>query len=206
MRRRVNGLNVVRFLGTSLGRRDWVYLLGLLLPLIVYDLALKAASVLSQPGLSVTFDLMQSAIFFNLGYALLWIGLFAAARKESLRRAVVLLFHAATILVVLVTTSAYQYFKETGTTLDYGIIALWLPNFEEVVPIIAHGVTLSTWLLLFAALFYATLGPWLATRVIERWRGGPEGAPAGTPETSSFVSFGLLLLAFGLVSLSPLTG
>ena len=196
----------MRFLSILLDRRDWVYLLSLLFPLIVYNLILKAASVLSQPGLSLTFDLMQSAIFFNLGYALFWIGLFVTARKGSLRWAVTLLFHAATIVVVLTTTSAYQYFKETGTTLDYSIIALWLPNFEEVFPILAHGVTFSAWLLLFAALFYATLGPWLVTSAIERRRGRPEGSPAGTPETSSLVSLGLFLLAFGLVSLSPLTG
>ncbi|MDQ4000923.1 MAG: sulfatase, partial [Actinomycetota bacterium] len=83
-------------------RRDWVYLLGLLVPLIVYNLSLKASNIASIPGLSPNFDLMRSAMFFNLAYALLWIGLFAAARQGLLRRVVVVLFHVVTMLVVIV--------------------------------------------------------------------------------------------------------
>src|SRR3712207_8378261 len=45
-------------------------------------------------------QLMRSDVFFNLGYALLWIGLFAAARRGFLRRVVVVLFHAVTLVVV----------------------------------------------------------------------------------------------------------
>ena len=58
--------------------------------------------------------LMRSDVFFNLGYALLWVGLFAVAGGGLLRRIVVVLFHATTILVVLVTTCAYQYFGRPG--------------------------------------------------------------------------------------------
>ena len=77
-----------------LGRRDWVYLLSLLVPLFVYNLSLKASSVASIPGLSPTFDLMRSDLFFNLGYALFWVGLFAAVHSGgTLRRIVVVLLH-----------------------------------------------------------------------------------------------------------------
>ena len=66
--------NVLSFLGVLLDRRDWVYLLSLLIPLFVYNLILKVYSIDSVPGLAPTFDLMRSDAFFNLGYALFWIG------------------------------------------------------------------------------------------------------------------------------------
>ena len=64
-----------------LTRQDWVYLLGLLVPFVVYNLALKATSILSVPGPALNLNLILSDIFFNLGYALFWIGIFAAARR-----------------------------------------------------------------------------------------------------------------------------
>ena len=98
-----------------MSRRDWVYLLSLLGPLFVYNLALKAYDVFaSQPGgpeFVRALSLLWSDVFFNLGYALFWIGLFAAMRRGLLRRVVVVLFHLATIFVVAVTTSAHWYFQ-----------------------------------------------------------------------------------------------
>jgi lipoteichoic acid synthase len=200
----------LRLLGVLLGRRDWVYLLSLLVPLFVYNLALKASSVASIPGLAPTFDLMRSDVFFNLGYALFWIGLFAAVRgREYLHRVVVVLFHAVTMLVVLVATFAHQYFWATGTTLDYGIVALWLPQFGEVLPVLSSGSTLWGWVLLFVALLYVALGPLLVTRAVERvarWRGQPESLRSGRSEASFLGSFGLLLLALGFGFLSLLIG
>src|SRR5918993_795599 len=78
--RRGDELNVLGFFGALLKRRDWVYVLSLLVPLVAYDLALKAYAVSSLPGergLSRTLALMRSDAFFDLGYALLWIGLSA---------------------------------------------------------------------------------------------------------------------------------
>ena len=205
-----NKPNILSFLGALMGLRHWVYLFSILVPLFVYNLTLKASSVTSIPGLSPTFDLMRSDVFFNLGYALFWIGLFAAVHTRGLlRRTVVILFHVSTLLVVIVTTFAHQYFRVTGTTLDYGIIALWLPQFREVVPVLASGATLWGWALLFAVICYVLLGPLLVTRAIERvvqWRGGPERSWARGPETSFLVSIGLLLLAFGFGFLSLLIG
>ena len=200
-----------------LNRRDWVYLLSLLIPLVVYNLALKASSVASVPGLTPTFDLVRSDVFFNLGYVMFWIGLFTAARSSSrgpLRRVVIVLFHTTTGLVVIVTTFAHQYFKETGTTLDYGIVALWLPQFKEVMPVLTGGATPWAWALLLAALLYATLGPWLLTRAIERWRGWSgrfrtDGRPASSssgPLGFWLLPVALLLLAFGFGWLSLLVG
>ena len=175
----------------------------------MYNLALKASDVASQPDgeehwLARSPELMRSDIFFNLGYALLWIGLFAAVRRGPMRPLVVLLFHAATMLVMLVNTCAHQYFRDNGTTLDYAIIAEWIPKFEEIVPILVGGVPLSAWVLLAAALSYAALGPWLLTRAIEWWRGRSERSRAGTSGVSVAVPLGLWLLALGFVSLSVL--
>ncbi len=207
-----NKLSVLNFLrallaqGQILSRRDWIYLLSLLVPMLVYNLILKAATVDSVPGLSLTFSLTRSDVFFNLGYALLWIGLFTAARKGALRRIVLILFHAVTVLVVIVTTSAYHYFQETGTTLNYGIVALWLPECKQVLPVLANGVSISAWVLLLAALLYTTLGPWLLTRTVERRQGWQERPAAGVSASSFLGSFGLFLLALGFGSLSLLIG
>src|SRR5829696_6731343 len=202
-----NKSSVSKFFGELLSRRDWVYLLSLLVPLFAYNLYLKASSVASVPGLAPTFDLMRSDVFFNLAYALSWIGLFAAVRgRGPLRRAVAVLFHLSAMLVLVVTTSAHQYFLETGTTLDYGVVALWLPRFGQVVPVLASSTTFWGWALLFAALLYAALGPPFVTRTVKRWRGWPEEFRVGRSAISFLGSLALLLLAFGFGLSSLLIG
>src|SRR5215212_7509117 len=104
-----------------LSRRDWVYLLSLLVPFAVYDLVLKGALVfmgIGDPGLMGGLGLMRSDLLFNLGYVLFWVGLFALARRRSSRWIVVGLFHVVTLLIAMSAMSAYQYFKATGSTLD----------------------------------------------------------------------------------------
>ena len=199
------------FLRTLLCRRDWAYLLSLLVPFVVYDLTLKVVDVASQPGepgLARTLGLVRSDLFFSLGYVLLWIGLFAAMRSGSLRRLVVVLFHLTTVLVIIVVTCAHQYLRENGTTLDYGTIAEWIPKFNEIMPILVHDVPLLAWMLLFFALSYVILGPWLLTLAIARWRGWPGMIPDGTaaPGRSFLGPLGLLTLAMCFFLLSPLIG
>jgi lipoteichoic acid synthase len=195
-----------------LSRRDWVYLLSLLIPFFVYSLALRAYEIASQPGdhgkLAQALDLMWSDVFFNLGFALLWIGLFAVVRRRPLRLVVILLFHATTMLVVVTTTVAHYYFLENGTTLDYSTLAEWIPKLEEIVPILFQGgVPLLAWMLLAAALLYVALGPLFVARTAERWRGWPKvGFLAVPAEASSLGSLGLFLLGLGFGSLSLLTG
>jgi lipoteichoic acid synthase len=209
-----------------LSRREWVYLLSLLVPFVLYDLALKAVSVTSRPGageqgITRIPELMRSDIFFDLGYALLWIGLFAVARSGISRWIVLVLFHTATMLLVILTTVAHQYFRENGTTLDFGIIAEWIPKFDEIVPILVHDVPLRAWVLLAAALFYAVCGPLLVSGTVEWWRGGRprrgrrrrRTSPIGTSGTSFLSTFrpwllplGLLFVAFVFGFLSILSG
>src|SRR5919202_1708682 len=193
------------FLRSFLSRQEWVYLFSLLIPFIVYDLALKAAILVSIPGVAPSFYLMRSNVFFDLGYALLWIGLFAAAPRRGLvRRTVVVLFHVTTALLMIVDTSAYQYFKMTGTALNYSIISLWLPDLKEVAPVLTGSVPLSVWALLLVVLFYMALGPWLLTRTISRWRERTSRVLSGTFRVSFLSSLGLWILAFGFGLLSLL--
>ena len=208
-------MRALTFLNRRLSRRDWVYLLSLLVPLVIYNLALKADAAAARPGnelgLAQTLDMMRSDIFFNLGYMLLWIGLFTMLYKGPLRWLVVFLFHAITVLVVIVTTCARQYFLENGSTLDYGVITA--PASDEVQRILTQRVSLSAWLILFGAVLYAIAGPWLLTNVVGWWRGWPRrSSPAGTTRPSSsysrgprLSSLGLLLLGLtlGLLSLTP---
>jgi lipoteichoic acid synthase len=151
---------------------------------------------------------MQSDVFFDLGYALFWIGLFGVARRRSLRLVVILLFHATTMLVVVTTTVAHHYFLENGTTLDYGTIAEWIPKFQEVVPILFQGrVPVLAWMLFAAALLYTSLGPLLLSRAAERWREWPRRLSSTVPAKTTFLgSLGLFFLALGFGSLSLLTG
>jgi lipoteichoic acid synthase len=198
------------FLGGFLSRRDRIYPLSLVVPFAIYNLALKIYDVTSRPekfGLARAFKLMRSDVFFNLGYALLWIGLFGTVRKRGpLRRVVVFLFHATTTLVAIVRASAHEYFRETGTALDYDIVALWISRPKDV----KQMTTLSprARVLLAAALFYATSGPWLVSRALGRLRGWPAASPDGTPRQASFFQnpLGLIFQALGFGSLSLLTG
>src|SRR5215213_4332307 len=192
-----------------LSRRYRIYPLSLLVPFTVYNLALKAYDVTSRPekhGLGRALKLMRSDVFFNLGYALLWIGLFGVVRRGPLRRVMVFLFHVTTMLAAIVRASAHEYFRETGTALDYDIVALWLPRPKDVKQMITLPPRARV--LLAVALFYSTLGPWIVSRALGRLRGWPAGAPDGIPRSASFFlsPFGLILQALGFGSLSLLTG
>jgi arylsulfatase A-like enzyme len=210
--RKSTTFKILGFWKSLLSRQDWVYVLSLLVPFVVYNLALKALILSSRnvesvgqfraPTLRILAYGMWSDVFFVLGYALLWIGLFAAARKGPLRWGVLVLFHATTILVVMVKTIAYQYIQETGTTLDYTIFVLWLPRFYELQAVLGQGIPPSAWVLLVAALSYAALGPWLVTRFVVRWRGWPRRSPSTGSKIAFFGSLVLCLLALGFGWLS----
>src|SRR5215212_2861529 len=140
-----------------LSRRDWVYLLSLLVPLVAYDLTLKGLLVVvwpEDPGFLGGLDLMRSDLLFCLGYVTLWIGLFASARRGLPRQIVVGLFHVATIPVALITTCAYRYFKVTGSTLDSDYIVLWLSSPQGTGGAIASGASPGLLILISTILVY----------------------------------------------------
>ena len=150
--------------------RDWVYFLSLLLPVVAYELALKVVGLVSEypaSGVWGALRLLRSDLLFDLGYALVWIGLFAASRG-MLRRVVHVLFHVSAIIVVVVGTCAYYYFRSTGTTLDYPMVAYYLAKPGEAEGAVSSEAPLSAWLVLEAALLYTLLGPMLVTKILVR--------------------------------------
>ena len=193
-----------------LGRRDLVYLLGLLVPFLLYDLVLKAvrmASLPDEPGVFGAARLMRSDLLFDAGYALLWVGLFAVARCGPLRWVVVGLFHLATVTVALVATASHQFYEVTGSTLDFGTILFFLSTPGEVWAIAASELTPAVLIAACLILLYASLGPWLLASLVCRWFGGGRRTPRGQqPWASPFGFAGTLLAAFVLVSLSVLPG
>jgi len=160
-----------------LKRREWVFLLSLLLPFAVYDLTLKALLVTSWPkdlGFVENLRLMRSDILFGLGYAMLWVGLFAVVRRGFWHWVLIGLFHLATLLIALVATGAYQYFKVTGSTLDSDFVLFSLSSTEGLGDVVASEVTPGLLVLMLAVLAYVFFGPWLVTRLVARWRGWPQ--------------------------------
>ncbi|MBV9455534.1 MAG: hypothetical protein JOZ19_15685, partial [Rubrobacter sp.] len=202
-------MNIPGFSRTLLSRQDSVYLLSLLIPFVVYRLALNALDVASLPGghsLGQVLELALSNIFFSLGYALLWIGLFATAKKGPLRWVVLFFFHFATILALIMFTFAYQYFQENGATLDYDTFAEWIPKLDEVAPILFQNVSLLARVLVLVSLFYVALGPWLLMRAVAWWRGWQRKSPTeATTKTFLLSPLVLCLLGLGFGTLSVLT-
>ncbi len=192
-----------------LNRSEWVYLLGLLVPFALYELALKGFLIISWPkdlGLAESVGLIRSDLLFNLGYALLWIVLFAVARGRPYRPFVVFLFHAATMFVALVTMSAYQYFKVTGSMLDLDFILFSVSSSEGLGDVVASEVSPGLLILILAILAYAVLGPWLIVRLVGRYRGWPEAADARAIKVPWFRVAAAGLATYALFSLSLLPG
>ena len=154
-----------------LSGRDWIYLLTLLVPLVVYDLMLKAISIDTEEkraSLFKAFVLIRSDLLFNLGYAVLWIGLFALARPRVLRWLVVVLFHTTAVLVGMITTCAFFYFQKTGSTLDLNVIVSSLSTLGDIKEVITSVTSPAVWVLAFSVVGYAVLGPSLATFLVYR--------------------------------------
>ncbi|ABG03821.1 sulfatase [Rubrobacter xylanophilus DSM 9941] len=193
-----------------LAYEDWVYLLSLLVPLLVYNVALKVVRIATQlnvPGPLGFADQLRSDVFFNLGYAALWIGLFVAVRGRFGRAALLAAFHLACLLLPVLTTAAHFYYKTTGSTLDYSLIVLTLTSFEEIRGVIASEMTGLHWGLLSAVLFYGIAGPAVAVRLasgdwhVPVWAEGPS-RPRGAwrPALATCLAAGAFVLLSALPS------
>lgn len=191
-----------------LARRDWVYLLSLLAPILLYNVGLKVARILTQldvPGPLGFVDELRSEIFFNTGYLALWIGLFAVFRRGILRKLVLVLFHLSAILLALLTTGAHSFYKTTGSTLDFSVVALFLTSFEETWGVVASEITLIQIALLVVVFLYVILGPAFVTRLVEngwhlplRTEGRPWAGPLAVCSAALvFVSLSFLPSATG---------
>ena len=185
-------------------REDWIYLLSLLIPLFIYNVALKVVRVATQldvPGPLGFVDQIRSEVFFNLGYALFWIGLFAVTRRTVARLPVLVLFHLITIAVASLTTAAHFYYKTTGSTLDFSVIAFTFSTFGEVKDIIASEVTTLHWLLISILIFYGVAGPAVVTLLMSRdWH--PLSQTEGDTTETRTAALPVCLLALVLAALS----
>ena len=198
---------IVARLRALLIREDWIYLLSLLIPVFIYDVALKVVRVATQldvPGPLGFLDQVRSEMFFNLGYVALWIGLFAVTRRALTRIPALALFHLSTITVVALTTSAHFYYKTTGSTLDFSVIAFSFSTFGEVQDIIASETTSLHWLLISTLLFYGIAGPAIVTRLFgDDWYiPAPSGEGSGGARPAA-LSMCFLAVILGALSLVP---
>lgn len=187
-----------------LSREDWIYLLSLLVPLLLYNVSLKVVRILGQlevPGPVGFLDQLRSDVLFNLGYAVLWIGLFALARRGAGRVAVLVLFHLSAILVALITTSAHSFYMTTGSILDWSYMLVFFSSFEELKGLLLSEITTLDMLLVSVALLYGIAGPAVVTRLFSRDWHVPTGT-AGRPWAAPLAAC-LAALALGALSLVP---
>ena len=195
---------VLDFSSGLLVRRDWVYLLSLLLPLVLYSVALKIVRIstqLSLPGPLGFVDQLRSDVLFNLGYAALWIGIFSLFRRGFPRWVSLGLFHLSALVVIVLVTSTHFFYKTTGSTLDYSFIMLSLSSFGETWKIIAAETSTLHWLLLSSVLFYVLAGPAIVTRLLTRSWHLPLRTP-GSPLGASLVTC-VAAVFLGLLSALP---
>ncbi len=149
-------------------REDWIYLLSLLGPLFVYNVVLKVVRVATQfevPGPLGFLDQVRSDFLFNLGYAVLWIGVFAAVRGGVPRLIALGLCHLLAILLVALTTIAHSFFEKTGSTLSMDFLLSSLSSMEIIWKIVESETTVVQWILLGFTLFYVIFGPAVVTRL-----------------------------------------
>lgn len=203
--------NTARILGALralLTREDWIYVLGLLLPLILYDVALKTSRVvglLGAPGPLEFVDQVRSELLFGLGYLALWAGVFAVVRRGVPRLLALVLFHLMVVVDATLTTGAHYFYETTGSVLDYELVAYSLSAWQETWPVVATEATSAHWLLLAAVLFYALAGPATLVRLFgsPQWRGSPRRrAPVASPGGVRIASIVLCLAAVTLGTLS----
>jgi lipoteichoic acid synthase len=110
------------------------------------------------------------------------------------------------MVVALITTSAYQYYKVTGSTLDSDYLYLWLASPEGTGGAIASELTPGILALLLVVVSYVALGPTLVTRLVLRQRGWSGATPRTPVEVSWLRIVGVGLAAYALLSLSLLPG
>jgi lipoteichoic acid synthase len=159
---------VVARLKGLLVREDWIYILSLLVPVCVYNVALKVVRVATQfevPGPLGFMDQVRSDLLFNLGYAALWIGVFAVVRSGIPRLVVLVLFHLSATLVVVLSTSAHAFYQKTGTTLDLSFVLVSLSSLGDIWGAIESETTVLQWILVAVLLLYGIFGPAAVTRL-----------------------------------------
>jgi len=137
--------------------RDWIYSLGLLVPLTLCNVVLKLQHIdqLGTAGWSERVALLRSSFLFSLAFGLCWIGLLSIARRGPRRWATLVLLHVAALGYVVIVVAAHQYFKVTGASLGYDLIALALTDFTELRPVLASEVSLGAFAVVCGYVLFA---------------------------------------------------
>ena len=200
-------MGFVKHLRGLLTRGDWIYLASLLVPVFLYNLTLKVVRIVTRPdspGPLGFVDQIRSDLLFNLGFAALWVGIFAAVRTGLPRRVVMLLFHLTVVVVVVLTTSAHFFYTSTGSTLDLSFVIVSLSSIGELQGAIGSETTLLHWTLISVVLFYVLAGPVLLTRLLAgTWR--PSGKETPRTARAPLAVGGAALLLFCLSVVPSLT-
>ena len=166
MNARANMSRVAWKVRSLLSRGDWIYLLALLVPIFVYSVGLKIISILTEvlvPGPLGFLDQLRSDVLFSLGYAVLWIGLFAIFRSRLARTVLLVLFHLLSVVLIVLVTAAHFFYQTTGSALDYNLLVVSFSTFGEIKAAVGSEITTLHWLLLSIVLFYGLTGPILVT-------------------------------------------
>ena len=197
-------VGVMKRLRNLLTRGDWIYLASLLVPVFLYNLTLKVVRIVTRPdppGLLGFVDQIRSDLLFNLGFAALWVGIFAVVRGGLARRVIMLLFHLAVVVVVVLTTSAHFFYTSTWSTLDLSFVIVSISSIGEIQGAIGSETTLLHWALISVVLFYVLAGPALLTRLLAgTWR--PSGKDAARTGRAP-LTVGLAALLLFCLSVVP---
>src|SRR3712207_2983525 len=132
-----------------LTREEWVYVLSLLVPLVVYNVVLKVVRVATQfqvPGPLGFVDQVRSDLFFNLGYAALWIGLFAVVRSGVPRKILLVLFHLSAEVVVAPPTRLPVFFDQDGALLGLRFVVHSPSSLGDILKVINSETELIHWI------------------------------------------------------------
>jgi arylsulfatase A-like enzyme len=189
-------------------RQDWIYILSLLVPVCVYNVVLKVWRVATQfevPGPLGFLDQVRSDLLFNLGYAVLWIGIFAVVRGRVARIIALEFFHVISVLVVVLTTCAHVFFLKTGSTLDLSFVLSSLSSIGEIWGAITSETKLMHWIVIPLAVLYGSVGPAVVTRLATHgWHVPPRNV--GRPRAGLLATYLAALCLFSLSLLPSATG
>jgi lipoteichoic acid synthase len=200
---------VVVRLKSLLIREDWIYILSLLVPVCVYNVVLKVWRVATQfevPGPLGFLDQVRSDLLFNLGYAVLWIGIFAMVRRRVPRILALEFFHVFSILVIVLTTCAHVFFLKTGSTLDLSFVLSSLSSIGEIWGAITSETKLMHWIVIPIAVLYGTVGPAVVTRLATHSWHVPPGRNVGRPRAGVLSTYLAALCLFSLSLVPSATG
>ncbi len=162
-------MGVMARVRSLLTREDWVYLVSLLVPLVVYNVVLKVVRIFTRhggsPGPLGFLDQVRSDLLFNLGYVALWVGVFAVVRSRWARVVSLVLLHVSVVLVVVLTTSAHFFYEKTGSTLNWSFVVVSVSSLAELKGPIGSETNALHWIFVCVGLVYTLVGPALITRL-----------------------------------------